>query len=217
MNTSSNSPDSVSSPDTSIAPDRFASIFPRVNNWDRVLINKIYLKMNTTKFGKMARMVSFFGDPRLWIFLLPILGVIGLFQMDFTYLVIFSSAFFQSMIAYYILKFFFRRNRPFKVFPEILRLDKTGHGYGFPSGHCHHSTTMIGLLWLNFFPNPWLLILLLTYNILIALSRMSSGCHFPSDTIVGTLEAYIELAVYWGITKIWYLEIYESLSRMLIA
>ena len=165
----------------------------------------------------MARMVSFLGDPRLWIGILPILGVIGLVQMDFTYFVIFSTGFFQSMLTYYLLKFYFRRNRPFKVFPEILRLDKTGHGYGFPSGHCHHSTILMGLMWLNFFPNPWFLIPLLVYNGSIALSRMVSGCHFPSDTIVGIIFAYLELAFYWLVTKILYLNIYESLFRMLMA
>ena len=211
MNTASNSAEDPLSVEDTLVSDRFVSIFPRINQWDNVVINKIYPKMNTTKFGKIAQVVSLFGDPRLWIALLPIMGVVGLIQMDFSLLVIFSTAFFQSMIFYYIIKFYFRRSRPFEVFPSIIRLDKTGHGHGFPSGHCHHSTMMVGLLWLNLFPNPWFLIPLLTYNILIALSRMTSGCHFPSDVIVGTFEAWIELAFYWGITKIWYLGIYESL------
>ena len=217
MNTASNSTDHSLFVDSILVPDRFAKTFPKIHQWDDIVIHKIYSRMNTSKFGKIAQMVSFFGDPRLWIGILPILGIIGLIQMDFTYFVIFSTGFFQSMLSYYLLKFFFRRSRPFKVFPEILRLDKTGHGYGFPSGHCHHSTIMMGLFWLTFFPSPWFLIPLLIYNSLIALSRMILGCHFPSDVIVGILSAYLELAIYWGITKIVYLGIYESLFRMMMA
>ena len=217
MKTTSNSPNHSPFVDDTLIPDRFAKTFPKIQQWDSTVINKLYFKTNTTKVGKMARMVSFLGDPRLWIGILPILGVIGLVQMDFTYFVIFSTGFFQSMLTYYLLKFYFRRNRPFKVFPEILRLDKTGHGYGFPSGHCHHSTILMGLMWLNFFPNPWFLIPLLVYNGSIALSRMVSGCHFPSDTIVGIIFAYLELTFYWLVTKILYLGIYESLFRMLMA
>ena len=215
MNTSSNSTDHSHLAENPPDLDKFVAIFSRINHWDGVTINKIYSKMNATKFGKMARFISFLGDPRLWIGILPLFGIIGLIKMDFTYLVIFSAGFFQSMVTYYLLKFYFRRKRPFKIFLEIIRLDKTGHGYSFPSGHCHHSTILMGLFWLTFFPSPWFLIPLLAYNILIALSRMASGCHFPSDVIVGIIEAYVELAFYWLITRIWYLSIYESIFQLI--
>ena len=182
-----------------------------------MLIKQIYLHLNDNNLGKVARIVSFFGDPRLWIGILPLFGIIGLFQMDFTYLVIFTTGFLQSMVTYYLFKFFFRRSRPYKIFPEIVRLDKTGHGYGFPSGHCHHSTMMVGLVWLTFFPSPWFLIPLLIYNTIIALSRMATGCHFPTDVIFGTFEAYLELTFYWLVSKMWYIGIYESLFGMVMA
>jgi membrane-associated phospholipid phosphatase len=217
MNTASNSADHSLFVEDVLVHDRFAKILPKIHHWDSIIVNKLYITMNTTQFGKMARIISFLGDPRLWIAVLPILFVIGLIQMDFTYLVIFTTGFFQSMLTYYLLKFFFRRSRPFNVFPEILRLDKTGYGYGFPSGHCHHSTIMMGLFWLTFFPSPWFLIPLLIYNGLIGLSRLTLGCHFPSDVIVGILSAYLELTFYWLVTKLFYLGIYESLFRMLMA
>ncbi len=158
--------------------DRFAKWFPKVDQWDKALLQSTYHKFEGSPIRKIARVVSIFGDPKWWIAVLILTFVAGVVLKDLTMFVIFFTGFFQSFIIYYIIKLFFHRPRPFRQFNEVQRLDNTGKGYSFPSGHAHHSTLLVGLLWLYFFPQPWILILLILYNIAIGYSRLISGGTF---------------------------------------
>ncbi len=189
--------------------------FPKLDAWDAKLEKSIYHKYTGSKVRKGAKMVSFLGDPRLWGPTFLIMGIVGITQLDFSLLIIFGSGFFQSFAIYFILKKVVKRSRPFVQYDDIIRLDKTGHGYSFPSGHCHHSTILIGLIGLVFLPYAWFYIIIVVYNIMIAYSRLVSGCHFPSDTIIGTLEAYLELIFFWFLTKYLFLQIYEGIMTFL--
>ena len=56
--------------------------------------------------------------------------------------------------------------------------------FSFPSGHTLHAvmvTTTLGYI------QPILLLLMLPFTILIALSRMILGLHYPSDVLVGAV------------------------------
>jgi membrane-associated phospholipid phosphatase len=56
--------------------------------------------------------------------------------------------------------------------------------FSFPSGHTLHAvmvTITLGYI------QPLLLILMLPFTILVALSRMILGLHYPSDVIVGAV------------------------------
>ena len=56
--------------------------------------------------------------------------------------------------------------------------------FSFPSGHTLHAvlaTTVIGYI------EPLLLLLMLPFTVLVALSRMILGLHYPSDVMVGAL------------------------------
>jgi undecaprenyl-diphosphatase len=123
-----------------------------------------------------------------------------------------TPLFFQSYCIYYLIKHFFKRARPFKQFDSVKRLDKTGHGYSFPSGHAHHSTLLIGIIWLIFIPSPWFVIILIAYNLVVGFSRMISGVHFPSDTIIGIIEAYLMLAFHWMVTK----DLYINFAKFIL-
>ena len=191
--------------------DFIRRIFPKLHAWDAKISKAIYHKYEGSKVRKWAKIVSFLGDPRLWGPTFIILALIGLADFNFTLLTIFMTGFFQSFAIYFIIKKMVKRSRPFVQYKDIIRLDKTGHGYSFPSGHCHHSTILIGLIGLVFLPFPWFPLILLVYNFAIAYSRLVSGCHFPSDTIIGTLEAYLELILFWFLTKDLYIQLYEEL------
>ena len=56
--------------------------------------------------------------------------------------------------------------------------------FSFPSGHTLHAvmaTITLGYI------QPILLLLMLPFTILVALSRMILGLHYPSDVIVGAV------------------------------
>lgn len=162
--------------------------------------------------------MSLSGDPRLWILTLIVLGIKGILTEDFSMFIVFASCFFQSYLIYFIIKQYFRRPRPFISLENkgIKRLDKTGHGYSFPSGHSHHSALLIGLfiLWFGPYPNlalGFIFPALLIYNLAVPYSRLISGCHYPSDVIFAIVEAYCELLLHWFITANIYLTTLEPI------
>lgn len=195
--------------------DRFVDLFPRIDAWDKHWIQSIYHRYEGTTMRKLAPIISFFGDPKLWLPVLVIFFIVGLVSQNFTYFVIFATGFFQSYVIYYIIKHVINRPRPFLQFEKVERLDKTGHGYSFPSGHAHHSTLLMGLFWLIFFPNPWVILGLIAYNLCVGYSRIISGVHFPSDTIFGIFEGYLMLCLHWLVTKDMYIFIIHEITTTL--
>ena len=178
--------------------------------WDKRLITSIYNKYEGSWVRKAAIIVSFFGDPKLWIPTLVVFGVYGIIIEDFSLFVVFATGFFQSYAIYYVIKHFIvKRQRPYKQDDDIVNLDVTGYGHSFPSGHVHHSSILMGLLWLQFFPVWWALPLLVVYNGLVGYSRLVSGCHYASDTFFAIFESYPELFFHWFVTAPLYLQIYD--------
>jgi membrane-associated phospholipid phosphatase len=203
--------------------DRFAQIFPKIDAWDKRIIKKVYKKYEgRDHYRKAAKYVSYCGDPRLWIIVLVSLGIRGLIIEDLSLLVLFATGILQSYLFYYVIKQYFARPRPFISLKSegILRLDKTGHGYSFPSGHSHHSTILVGLFILWFGPYPgWAIVFIIIglglYNIAVPYSRLISGCHYPSDVIFSLIEAYLALILHWFVTAKLYIQLLDPIFSLL--
>ncbi len=89
----------------------------------------------------------------------------------------------------------FKLPRPFWLEPGIALSSETS--FGLPSGHAQHALALWGYLaiilrglW------RWLLVVLL---VLIALSRLYLGVHFPWDTLAGWLLAVLVLVGFFGL------------------
>src|SRR5688572_21728418 len=76
------------------------------------------------------------------------------------------------------------RTRPYAAQPGITLCAAPLDQYSFPSGHTLHavSFSLVALLYY-----PGLFPLLLPFTILVALSRVALGLHYPSDVIAGAL------------------------------
>lgn len=104
---------------------------------------------------------------------------------------------FLIVLLNYIVKHLFMRDRPFDLM--IIKED----GYSFPSGHSMLAAGVYGfyiyLIWksdINQKNKVILTILLLSLIILIGISRVYLGVHFPTDVLAGYLLSLSFLIVF---------------------
>ncbi len=127
--------------------------------------------------------ISRFGDGPFWyVMLLSVWTMQGLaYGLNILYLVVMGSI---GTLIYKFLKNNTTRPRPYQVHQVIVLGERPLDHFSFPSGHTLHAvmvTITLGYI------QPLLLILMLPFTILVALSRMVLGLHYPSDVIVGAI------------------------------
>ena len=95
-----------------------------------------------------------------------------------------------AALANFILKLIFQRDRP--SFWESIVIE---HGYSFPSGHAMVSSALVLSLIVILWNTRWRIPTIIvggTIAVMIALSRLYFGVHFPTDIIAG-----------WSVSIIW--------------
>ncbi|MDF3029711.1 MAG: phosphoesterase [Moraxellaceae bacterium] len=141
--------------------------------------------------GLLFRVVSRLGDGVFWYALMGALALIGgtegriaALQMGLTSLV--------GVALYKVLKARLVRERPFITHSDIRCAAAPLDRYSFPSGHTLQAVlfTTLALAWF-----PLLAPLLLPFTLLVALSRMVLGLHYPTDVVCGA-------AIGWGLAKL---------------
>ncbi len=99
-----------------------------------------------------------------------------------------------SLFLNAVLKISFHNSRPFEVIPEILgKRVHTATGYSFPSGHTQGATTFYLALSL-ILKKKWVFIPAIAISLLVALSRLYLGVHWPVD-VIGSLVAGAGVAI----------------------
>lgn len=93
-----------------------------------------------------------------------------------------------NLVVYKALKRKVARPRPFRSCPEIQAWARSLDEYSFPSGHMLHATAFSTLLCTYY---PGLAWLLWPFTVLVAMSRVSLGLHYPSDVAVGVLMGWL--------------------------
>lgn len=92
------------------------------------------------------------------------------------------------------LKAWWHRPRPFQVSGEVHNI-VTEATYGIPSGHAQNATVLWGTVALKV-RQYWVTVAVVLYVILMGLSRMVAGVHFPQDVIAGTVIGLVLLGLY---------------------
>jgi undecaprenyl-diphosphatase len=132
-------------------------------------------------------LVSRLGDGMFWYVLMGVLattqgapGRAAALQMGFTALL--------GVALYKVLKHRLVRERPFISHTDILCGTPPLDRYSFPSGHTLHAVlfTTLALAWF-----PQLAALLIPFAVLVALSRVVLGLHYPTDVLVGALLGWL--------------------------
>jgi len=89
-----------------------------------------------------------------------------------------------AALLYRMLKRWTRRPRPFRAHREIVAHVAPLDEFSFPSGHTLHAVAF-SLVALAYF--PLLAPLLVTFTLLVAISRVVLGLHYPSDVLAATI------------------------------
>lgn len=127
--------------------------------------------------------VSRLGDGTFWYLMLALVWINQgvAYTPQILYITFAGSV---GTFIYKLLKHKTTRPRPYQVHQVILLGERPLDHFSFPSGHTLHAvmaTTVLGYI------QPMLLMIMLPFTLLVALSRMILGLHYPTDVMVGAL------------------------------
>lgn len=133
--------------------------------------------------SQFFKVISRLGDGWFWYAMLAIVWINqGLsYLLQIAYLIVAGSI---GTLLYKLLKHKTVRPRPYQVHQVIILGERPLDHFSFPSGHTLHAvlaTTVLGYI------QPILLICMLPFTLLVALSRMVLGLHYPTDVMIGAI------------------------------
>ncbi|WP_374665879.1 phosphatase PAP2 family protein [Acinetobacter sp.] len=145
-----------------------------------IYLNTFSRSERVTQFFKI---ISRLGDGMFWYVMLGAVWILQglMFGLQMLYMLLGGSV---GTSIYKVLKKKTVRPRPYQVHQVIRLGERPLDHFSFPSGHTLHAvmaTTVLGYV------QPILLLFMLPFTVLVALSRMVLGLHYPSDVAVGAL------------------------------
>jgi undecaprenyl-diphosphatase len=120
-------------------------------------------------------------DGPMWVLSLVLLLLFGGPQADRVALVALGLGA-ANLALYWAIKRGTRRERPFRRCDDIRACVPAADLFSFPSGHTLHAVSFAVLFGGQF---PALAALLWSFAVLVAVSRVVLGVHYPSDVVAG--------------------------------
>ncbi len=155
----------------------------------------------TPLLNELMLIVTAFGDTRFLVLVGTLTVGALLIARAWKEAAVFASAFILTPIIVHLLKAALARPRP--------TVDLYGgvESFSFPSGHATNSALIYGALALlsmavfRKLPGRFLAVAFATLAVLVAISRIYLGAHWPSDTIAGVALAGLVLTAIAAITE----------------
>lgn len=138
---------------------------------------------HTQSIALVFKIISRLGDGTFWFAMVAIMWLLQgpQYTIQVLYIVTFSSI---GTLIYKILKTKTVRPRPYQVHQVIRIGERPLDHFSFPSGHTLHAVMAMILIG---YVQPLLLFIMLPFTVLVALSRMVLGLHYPTDVLVGAV------------------------------
>ncbi len=132
------------------------------------------------------RLISRLGDGIFWYTLM--LAILVTQQVDGAKPVLHMLvAGLTGTVIYKWLKAKTHRPRPYQVRQDVLMSGKPLDHFSFPSGHTLHA---VAFGWVALFYFPLLAFILVPFIVMVAMSRVILGLHYPSDVLAGAAIGY---------------------------
>ncbi len=148
------------------------------------------------RFCSLFRLASRLGDGIFWYVLMAMLPVVAGFDglVAATHM---AAASLAGLGVYTMLKSRIGRERPYAMHGELIScamppLDR----YSFPSGHTLHAVCFSSIACVYLPVLAWVLV---PFTLLVALSRMILGLHYPTDVLAGALIGAVLAALSFAV------------------
>jgi undecaprenyl-diphosphatase len=149
--------------------------------WDSALCISVNKTSHFLAVRIFFRLISRLGDGAFWYTVM--LGIM-LTQGPSSYVPVLHMALagLTGTLLYKWIKGKTLRPRPYEVHQDIWLTGRPLDRFSFPSGHTLHA---VAFCTVGLFYYPQLAVLLLPFTVLVGLSRVVLGLHYPSDVIAG--------------------------------
>ena len=163
--------------------DRMRLYLTRMNRFDSALCVKVNHTSQYRLVRYWFRLMSRLGDGIFWYALMAAIvlvqdknGLLPVLHIALTGL--------TGTLIYKWLKGKTLRPRPYQVHQDVWLTGKSLDKFSFPSGHTLHAVAFSGIA-LAYYPMlAWLLI---PFTVMVGMSRVILGLHYPSDVLAGAV------------------------------
>ena len=160
--------------------------------WDRRWARRLNASIGVAPVRVLFRLVSRLGDGAFWYSVMfAAIVTQGRPGLDLALRMVAAGVI--GLVVYKLLKSGTTRPRPYQVLRGIRAGIDPLDAFSFPSGHTLHAVAFTLVAVSHF---PALAIVLVPFTLLVALSRVVLGLHYPSDVLAGAaLGALVAEAV----------------------
>ena len=162
---------------------RIATLLARLDQAELSVCQQFNAMVQRAGVKHVFLVASRLGDGVVWYVLIAAIALLGGRHGALVALQMAVSGV-AGLLLYRRLKNSLVRERPFITHASITLAGKTLDRFSFPSGHTLHAVSFTLLASVGF---PALALVLVPLALLVALSRVVLGLHYPSDVLAGAL------------------------------